>query len=145
MDKSTRMVELKKEICDLLQIIVDPNDVPSLTDALEQVYKKITSSDVEVFEDSRYLLTTRDMQKIKEVHYDTPTWKIVKPFYKNIFHDLYVDIHPDTSTLSNGPMEDVSYKKVNCTLKIPFKSRIQHKSKSTRKKMMSYIKKWTGL
>jgi hypothetical protein len=133
------IAELKKVYKNAVERMITKGYEKTLTDALNEIYTTITS-DVVVFEDSRYLLTTRDMQKIKEAHYGKPTWVFVYPIYKNIFDDLYVDIHPDTSTLSNGDLENVSYSSVNCKT-----VRRKNEFNTTRKKWFDYIKNATGL
>jgi len=58
------------------------------------------------FEGSRYLVTTRDLQKIKETHYGKSTWKYVKKYYEFLYIDLYKDLNPHDGVISNGNYED---------------------------------------
>jgi hypothetical protein len=51
-------------------------------------------------------LTTRELQKIKELHYGKPTWDAVKKYYSSLFVDLYKDLNPSMDVISNGSMED---------------------------------------
>ena len=141
MDRKTKMANLKVKMCKLLHIVFESQDNKTLVNALNQIYRNITNYDiVELFEDSRYLLTTSEMQTIKEIHYNKPTWKVVYPIYKNIFADLYADIDPDTSTLNDGAIENMYYPPVNCKT-------VKHKTarNSTRKNWKTYIKKFTGI
>lgn len=116
--------------------------IQTLIDSLNRAYTICFNSDVVgfVYEDSRYLMTTRDMQKIKEAHRNSPTWSIVKPIYKKIFNNLYLDIDPETELKSNGDLEDVSYKAINCKT-----VRRRNAMNNTRKKWFTYIKNMTGL
>ena len=113
----------------------------TLIDALNRVYDICVNGDVDgfVYEDRRYLMTTRDMQKIKEAHRNKPSWSIVRPIYKKIFDNIYIDIHPDTELRSKGDLEDVSYKAVNCKT-----VRRKNAFNATRKKWVTYIKNVVG-
>lgn len=141
MDKKTKMANLKIEMCRLLHIIFESKNNSTLVKALKKVYYNIGRADIiENFEDSRYLLKTSEMQLIKEIHYNKPTWTVVYPIYKKIFVDLYVDIDPDTTTLNDGAVENMHYPEVTCKT-------IKHKTprNSTRKKWNNYIKNFTGI
>jgi len=124
-----------------LEMILRDTYKSTIVESLKRVYDICFNSDIGfVYEDSRYLMTTRDMQKIKEAHLNSPMWSIVKPLYKKIFNNLYVDIDPDTDLKSNGDLEDVSYTAVNCKT-----VRRKNTFNSTRKKWVTYIKNMTGL
>ena len=76
---------------------------------MKRLYRIATgeeSTSVFVYEMGRFLVTSRDMQKIKEIHAKTARWTYMKPLYAMLYNDLYVDLSPDEDVLSNGELED---------------------------------------
>jgi len=124
-----------------LEMALKDTYTSSLVESLNKAYEICVNSDVVgfVYEDGRYLMTSRDMQKIKEAHRNNPSWSIVKPIYKKIFDDLYLDIDPETDLRSNGDLEDISYPAVNCKT-----VRRKNAFNTTRKKWVSYFQNMTG-
>jgi hypothetical protein len=97
----------------LLKIISTSTQKKELVDALKEVYCIVFGSCVDlkgvdlVYEWSRCMLSSRDMQKIKEAHCDTSRWVYVKPLYAALYTDLYRDLDPETGRISNGELEDI--------------------------------------
>jgi len=99
----------KQKIKELLYIVLSSTQVDELSNSMHKIYEIATGnliSEPITFEDSRYLLTTRELQKIKETHYGKPTWSAVKKYYNYLFVDLYKDLNPSVEVISNGSMED---------------------------------------
>lgn len=132
-----QITRLESEYKARLEMILRDTYKNTLITALNRAYDICVNSNVEgfVYEDRRYLMTTRDMQKIKEAHRNKSSWSIVKPIYKQIFNELYVDIDPETDLRSKGDLENVSYKAVNCKT-----VRRKNAFNATRKKWFTYIK-----
>ena len=99
----------KQQIKKLLAIVFISKSLSELSNTMQEIYEIALGnriSEVIVYEDSRYLLTTRELQKIKEVHYGQPTWNAVKKYYEMLFLDLFNDLNPKNGVISNGSMEN---------------------------------------
>ena len=99
----------KDKIAKLLTIVFTSNIKHKLITAMHDIYYFAMGDKIYggvSFEGSRYLVTTRDLQKIKETHYGKPTWKYVKKYYEFLYVDLYKDLNPNDSVISNGNYED---------------------------------------
>jgi hypothetical protein len=108
--KAKNIIKAKKKVCKLLHSIYTSKNEFILTKSMIDLKNSITENkSVLVFEDSRYLLNSRELQKIKEIHYRKPSWTIIKPHYTEIFTDLYHDLDPNTDDMSNRELEDIHY------------------------------------
>ena len=110
--KSTvsELLRSKQRASHLLHVIYTATHKSELLEAFKELYQLATGSDftgIFVFEMGRFIVTTRDMQKIKEKHAKTRRWTYVKPLYSMLYKDLYVDLDPESGVMSNGELEDI--------------------------------------
>jgi hypothetical protein len=99
----------KDKITKLLKIVFTSTKKHDLINAMHDIYDFAMGDKIYGgigFEDSRYLVTTRDLQKIKETHYGKSTWNYVKKHYEFLYVDLFKDLNPNDSVISNGNYED---------------------------------------
>ena len=107
--KTRKMNPLKRKANQQLTIIFKSTRKHELIRAFKELYSIVSgdiSSIIFVFETSRSLLSTRDMQKIKEIHQPTHRWSYIHPYYSMLYTDLYKDLDPNGPVISNGKLED---------------------------------------